>query len=178
MDYRSSNVTYEIPIQKITSRCRGGVDRNSPNDGFYASGVAEFLPIREKQPLPPRTITRKVVRELGATWPRSEKQQVGLTLLSHFIFWRAGGFGIWDDRGQSSPRQQHKGIAGGSGGLDRQLPGLASCSGNFAACYNTSLPQEPADDCCPHCLGALSGCTCPTVERKRILYRSRQVEGG
>ncbi len=87
------------PFKKLLAGAGAGLAATAPMTAFMQAAW-QFLPTYEKQPLPPRTITRKLGRELGATWPRSEKQQVGLTLLSHFIFGALAGsaYGMIEDR--------------------------------------------------------------------------------
>ena len=69
------------------------------------------LPAHERQPLPPRRITMRALRKLGAKEHLDEPQKHGATLLAHYGYGTAAGALF----GPVAPRRRVESVVGGVG---------------------------------------------------------------
>src|SRR6266508_4517748 len=78
------------PFQKLIQGAMAGWIATLPMT-IFMQVAWQRLPERERYPLPPRQITRKVVKELGVRRQLSDQNQTALTLLLHFSYGALAG---------------------------------------------------------------------------------------
>ena len=86
-------------FQKIIRGAGAGLLATFPMTVFILTAWKR-LPAREKYPLPPRLITRKLVKEANPPVRLNDRQLTALTLFLHFLFGALTGslYGIFEDR--------------------------------------------------------------------------------
>jgi uncharacterized membrane protein YagU involved in acid resistance len=87
------------PFRKMLAGAAAGLIATAPMTAFMQAAWRR-LPASDRHTLPPRKITRKIARQLGIRWPGGEKQQISVTLLSHFGFGALAGsaYGMVEDQ--------------------------------------------------------------------------------
>lgn len=87
------------PMEKMLRGALAGLTATVPMT-IFMQAVWRRLPVREMNPLPPRRITRRLLREFGLHERVNQSNEQVLTWLLHFLFGAATGamYGILDDK--------------------------------------------------------------------------------
>lgn len=114
-------------IRKMLHGAAAGMVATLPMTIFMQTAWLR-LPAREMNPLPPRRITRRLLRETGLHPRISETNERVLTWVLHFLFGAAAGslYGILDDRipGRQSVKGTLAGMVVWSGSYLGWIPAL------------------------------------------------------
>lgn len=115
------------PIHKMLRGAAAGTVATLPMTIFMLTSWLQ-LPNRELNPLPPRRITRRFLRESGLRPHMSEPKEQTLTWLLHFLFGAAAGslYGILDEKipGRDAVKGTLAGMAVWSGSYLGWIPAL------------------------------------------------------